>query len=184
MFQNETRPISRAAWSVAAVCTFVVLTVSILVLTGWAAGVPPLQRGFLGPVDVRPNTALALVFAAAALMAPRGAARRALAAVPFVIGALTVAEWTFGISLGIATLLFDGPASALRMSLLAAVAVLFAGAALLFSGRHVPAISCALVTGFIGTLSSVAHFYGANFLVETHPTPIALSTASPSTPHA
>lgn len=177
MVPTKTSAISPAARRVAAVCTFAVLAVSVLVLIGWAAGIPRLQRGFLGPVDVRPNAALALAFAAAALLAPRPAWRRVLGAVPFAIGALTVAEWALGIGLGIDALLFDGAAASVRMSLRAAVAVLCSGLALLFSGRRMPAISCALVTGFIGTLSSVAHLYGANFLPHTHPAPIALSTA-------
>jgi len=177
MVQNGTPPLSRAAQSVATVCTLLVLSVSILVLVGWAAGVPRLQRGFLGPVDVRPNAALALGFAAAALLVRRGAARHILAAVPFVIGAVTVAEWVFGIGLGIDSLFFDGPAASVRMSLRASSAIMFAGLALLFSGRQVPAISCGLVTGFIGALSSVAHFYGAHFLPHGHLAPIALSTA-------
>jgi PAS domain S-box-containing protein len=175
---NNRASASRPARTVAVACASTVLAVCVLVLVGWAFGIPLLRRGFVGPELVRPNAAVALFFAALSVLLLRRRVGRALAAVPFVIGALTLIEYVAGADIGIDAMLFDpGPGVDVRMSVRGAVAAAFAGLAGLFAPYRTIALTCAAVTGFMGLLSSTTYVYGAQFLPHMPVSHVALSTA-------
>lgn len=173
----NTIPVSRGARTVAVTCACVVAAVCLLVLLGWAADISLLRRGLVGRELARPNAAMALLFAALSVLVGRHPLGRALAVIPFVIGALTTFEYVTGIDLGIDALLFDVPGLPMRMSVRAAIGVTFAGLAGIFIRRRGLSLGFAAAAGFVGLLSMTAYAYGARLLPEAPVTTIALSIA-------
>ena len=158
-------------------CATAVVAASVVVLVGWAIDNLLLKRAFLGSVMVRPNAAVALGFAGLSVLLIRHRFGRLLGIVPLVIGALTTAEYLYRFDFGIDDLLFHGdPGVPMRMSVRAAIASACAGVAIVARHRAISQFFSGIV-GFIGTLSTVAYLYGAEFLPHASVTPIAFATA-------
>ena len=113
-----------------------------LVLVGWAMDIGSLRAMLPGHIDMKANTALAMLLMGLALLACQwrvGAQRRlatVLALVAGLLGVVTLVQYTWGVDLGIDTMWFDDPGSRAagrppgRMSQVSAIAfVLLAGAA-------------------------------------------------------
>jgi len=125
------------------------LLVGSTALLGWTIGVPALTSVLPGLVSMVPNTALSfMAISVGLLLLPAGveparpASRKsvaAFAALPVIIGMLTLAEYAAGISFGVDELLFADPNIASnfpgRPAPATAVSVSFAGAALLLLVR-------------------------------------------------
>ncbi|HYO79415.1 MAG TPA: hypothetical protein VE010_23315, partial [Thermoanaerobaculia bacterium] len=170
---------SRVARRLSVVCATAVVAASLIVLAGWAIDNLLMKRAYLGSVMVRPNSAVALALAALSVLLIRRRAGRLIGVLPLLIGALTSAEYAFGVDFGIDGLLFDSgdPEVPMRMSVRAALASMCAGVALVTAGRRTISPLFSGITAFIGALSTVAYLYGAEFLPGAAVTPIAFSTA-------
>ena len=111
--------------------------VGTVVLLGWALDVKALQTMLPGAIPMRANTAVAFVFAGAALAFVRRPAGRVAAVVVLAIAAAVVTEYLAGFDLHIDELLFRAPLSGLRapgrMAFTAAASLLSLGAALLLA---------------------------------------------------
>src|SRR4029077_4049534 len=85
------------------------LLIVLAILVGWAAGLPWLTTGIGGTVEVKPNTAICLTFTSIALIVlSSGLATETrrrivwgLIAVSLLISLATLAEYAFGINLGL-----------------------------------------------------------------------------------
>ncbi|HEX8616027.1 MAG TPA: PAS domain S-box protein, partial [Thermoanaerobaculia bacterium] len=161
------------------VCAAIVVGVALCVLFGWAYDLSLLRRGFAGTIDIRPNTAVALLVAGAGIFLLQSRVSRLIALVPVAIGLVTLTEYLLNRDLGVDSLLFTtyDPHVTLRMSLRAAIEASLSGFALLMAPRRAIAQSLAAATAFIATLSVIAYLYGAHFLPHAGISPIALSTA-------
>jgi PAS domain S-box-containing protein len=158
------RSFSRAAGLIAALT-------GALVLAGWLVGSGVLKTALPGGAPMRANAAVCFILCGVALWLmgreSRGAARRigqCCAVLAALIGLATLAEYLFGINLGIDQLLFreapgPGVAHPGRMPLLAAVNFVLLGCALLLldaetrRGRR-PAQLLALPAGLIAFLAA------------------------------
>ena len=96
---------------------FAVSVAAVTVLVGWAVQNPSLQSLFLTQVTVKANTAIGLLAAAGAILllpSPRSSplriVARVLGAVVTLLGALTLAQYVFGVNLGIDEMIFRAPA--------------------------------------------------------------------------
>ena len=105
---------------VARVAATAVMAIGLLVLLGWLFNVPFLKSVLANTVAMKPNTALACLFAGASCLAatfnwtnPRLLRlRNAAAMAATVLGGLTMVEWLFTLNLGIDQLLFrDNPSA-------------------------------------------------------------------------
>ncbi|MEO7099393.1 MAG: PAS domain S-box protein [Luteolibacter sp.] len=145
-------------------------------LVGWAMGIEVLKRVVPWGVAMRPNTALAFVFAGAALWLlerrQRGAANRALATggalAVLVIGLLSLIDYLLGMRSGIDEWLFKFPQEEAlpypaRMVPATALNFTLLGPALLLVKRgHVQLVmAVALVAGLSALLALAGHLYGA-----------------------
>lgn len=161
-------------------CGVVVLLIAGTVLAGWALGNRTLTSFYPGWVTMKPNTAFALGLSAAAVLVHgasgrqwrwRTAAARAFGLIVLLIGALTLAEYAFGISLGIDQLLVDAPEAGGspmpgRMAAVSALAFVFLGCALMAMGVHTrrgarPAQPLAVAAGALGLAALLGYLYGA-----------------------
>jgi len=182
--------------------SFVVVAAGVLVLVGWALDLRVLKSLFPGLVTMKPNAAACFVLLGAALIVLSRErtgwernARRALATVVAVIGALTVAEYVFGIDLRIDQLLFTEPGLASpqppgRMAFATAASLVLLGGAIASRGalpsrrvRRTDGIVLVVVgvsfLAFVGYLYGVSELYGlaANSQMALH-TSITLLIAS------
>ncbi len=117
------------------------MAVASLVLLGWALDVGALKAMLPGHIDMKANTALAMLLMGLALLACQwqAQARRRLAGmlslVAGLLGAVTLVQYTWGVDLGIDTMWFDDPASREagrppgRMSQVSAIAFMLLGGA-------------------------------------------------------
>ncbi|HEX8850967.1 MAG TPA: ATP-binding protein [Gemmatimonadaceae bacterium] len=155
---------------------------SLTVLIGWTIGARALQSFIPGWVTMKPNAALGLGLAAVSLLLssasvwrPRSALdwwARAFAVAVFVIGALTLAEYLFGLDLRIDQLLFragadqravDAPG---RMALVTALAFALLGISLALARRgprtsYPLAQPVALLAAALSLAALLGHLYGA-----------------------
>ena len=119
----------------------IAVVVAALVLVGWAYKIEGLKAMLPGHIDMKPNTAVAMLLVGLSLLACQWVITTGtwlsalLAAVAGVLGVLTLAQYVWGLDFGIDTMWFDDPASAAigrppgRMSQVSAIAfVLLAGA--------------------------------------------------------
>jgi PAS domain S-box-containing protein len=164
-------------------------------LLGWISGVVVLTTFLPGQPVMQPNTGAALVFIAVAgwLAAPRDATRlarnasRVLALVVTLLAATTLAEYGFGVDLGIDRLLHLGGAGPMpgRPSPPTAVALLFLGLSLVMFdsrplGRARPSEWLALAAALSALIGLMGHVFGAEPLYRIHRAPVigvALPTA-------
>ncbi len=152
----------------------------LLVLLGWALDVPALKSVLRGAVEMKVNTALALLLAGVVLCAltfPGASAQRLplLAAAAFValLGGATLAEYAFGWQLGIDQLLAADKARAYnafpgRMSPYSAAAFVAIGAAqVALLQRRGRLIVTGLATGVmcVGLLSLLGYGWNATELI-------------------
>ncbi len=149
-------------------------------LLGWLLSVDDLKSVVPGQVTMKANTAICLILAAGSLGSLsrplRSMTRRAGAVAALTVaavGLVTLAEYVFGLDLGLDQLLFHEPEGALgtaqpgRMAINTAVAFsLFGAAVLLFDRRRCPAPAAAVAMGLLSVLSlfgyvtGVTSFYG------------------------
>ena len=149
------------------------------VLLGWALEIPVLKSVLRGAVEMKANTAVALLLSGTVLALPRGRRAKPLvlalaaAIVVGLLGALTLMSYAFGWQLGLDELLFLDRTQAYnpvpgRMSPYSAVAFSVLGPALagLVLGRLRRSVdlAAALVLG-IGLLSMLGYAWNASELV-------------------
>jgi diguanylate cyclase (GGDEF)-like protein len=170
------------------------ITVSVLaiaVLAGWYFDVGVLQSVLPGYVSMRPNSAVAFLFAGLSLWllhdGRQQGIQRALALLVVGIGAATLFEYVSGQSLGIDEILFrDTAASPFpgRMAHTTAATLALLGLALAIQGRPRKSLALsqalALAAALAATVALVGYLYGVPFLygAALHDTRLAGSTAS------
>ena len=179
-FTGDPRPLTATAG--AAVASAVVAIAAALVLVGWAIDVRPLQTLGFADVTIKANTALGILCAATSLLlitrtpAYPGKSRWSiavlLAIVVTAIGFLTLAQYVFGVNLGIDRLVFDASSDAGitahpgRMSAVSATCFALLGPAILLldvepgSGFR-PSQVLFLTVAAIGLTSILGYVYGA-----------------------
>jgi signal transduction histidine kinase/HPt (histidine-containing phosphotransfer) domain-containing protein/ActR/RegA family two-component response regulator len=163
------------------------------VLIGWLCGVPALKSVVPGAVEMKANTAIALVLASLSLYLHTRARSRwsdlaavISAALVLAIGLVSLLEYVYGWHAGIDELIFKDTGHAYnsihgRMSPYSTVAFIGLGIALAVSGRHELrpiALFGRLVASSIGLTSLVGYFWGAHELTtDQWIPPVAIHTA-------
>jgi PAS domain S-box-containing protein len=187
----STERVSRIAVAVLGVYALLGGAISFL---GWVLDWPVLADWDRDGIAIQPNTAIAAIFAGAALLLlSRGLRRPAalLGALTALLGASTIFQYVFGIDLGIDTLLMFhrswgqlGVLAPGRMGPLGAISWAIIGSTILLASlardrgrRWVPWLG--LLTAAISSLSLIGYLYGVSLLY-TVPTLtiIALQTAT------
>lgn len=171
---------------VTTLASIIVMAMAALVLLGWAFDWSWATRIHPSLPSMKVNTALCLLFAGFGLWRhPRGRKDRAgtvAACVVIALSAATLAQYLFGIDLGIDQLFLDDPMEPThpgRMASATSVAILAAGGALLLlHARSVwRAQTIGLAIGVFALVSLVGHLYGAEALYRTPPfSSVALHT--------
>ncbi|HJV68262.1 hybrid sensor histidine kinase/response regulator [Ideonella sp.] len=151
--------------------------IGVAVIVGWLADIAALRSLAPGFPDMKLVTALGLVAAGASLMLlatrAHGALAQAFAALALAAGALTLAQYLFGLDLGIDRWLADptGSPHPGRMPLFAAIELVLLGAALLALDARSPAarksapwlaqaaavVSVVMLMGYAYAVSSLYH---------------------------
>jgi len=165
----------------------------VIVLAGWALGLPFLKSVLPGAVEMKANTAVGLVLAGCALFIlgsrpspPLQRLAQALALVSGALGLATLGEYMFGWQLGIDELLFRDTANAYnvfrgRMSPYSAVAFAGIGAALAAlprPGLRPLVLLAAIIVTIIGVVSFIGYLWNAGELVtDRWLPPVAVHTA-------
>jgi PAS domain S-box-containing protein len=165
----------------------------VCVLLGWAIDAPLLRSIIPGAVQMKANTAVALIVSAAALWlaAPSPAGHRrtlaqCLAVLPAVIGIATLAQYQFGWNLSIDEALVRDTASAFnsakgRMSPYSAAAFVALGAALStlpYRGASLGVRALSGIVVLIGGVSLLGYLWNASELVtDNWLPPVAVHTA-------
>lgn len=156
---NGTHPgVARALERFARAVAVAVAVCGVLVLGGWAFGMPALTRVHPESVSMPATTAACLVLAGVALWL-RGREGRTTpvaavcAGLVVAVAATTLAEHAFGVDLAIETTITPGPSPPIRMALLTAVVLVLLGTSLVVvdlgpCGRHA-ASWCALAAGAV-----------------------------------
>ena len=185
----------RVSWAAASVGSAVVVAVGVGVLIGWAAGVDALKSAGPGLVAMKANTALCFVLLGAATWTlrrdtrPQRALRRVAAAVAVIVGMMTLAEYAFGLDLGIDQVVFREPAGAIgtsnpgRMAPTTALCVVLVGWALASRGalrsvRFRRTDALVIAAGAITFLAFVGYLYGATALYGLGSFPMAVHTSA------
>lgn len=174
----------RSLQSVSRAIPWISAGTGILALTGWWLHVDALTKILPGLATMKPITGLAFVFAGTALWLRRvgieerrGAilAGKSLAVGVVLIGLTTLAEYLFGLDLGIDNVLFRGALTATgvvhpgRMAPTTALAFAILGSALLFidyefRNKIRPAEWLALFACLMGFVATLGYVYGAEAL--------------------
>jgi PAS domain S-box-containing protein len=181
--------------------SIVAITIAVLDLIGWAAGIGMLVGIVPHPAagSMMPNTAVGIACAGTALWLLRpdaarrsGWAGRALAAIVLLVGVVTLAEYLFPVDPGVDRLLFPDRVAAIaphapgRPSPPTALSFLLLGLALLLADVRLhdrrPARGLALVTAYIALHALIAYGYQETWSLArelgTAPwTPMAIHTA-------
>ncbi|KFE63577.1 hypothetical protein DB31_2695 [Hyalangium minutum] len=178
--------------------------IACLGLVGWALGSWTLIRVVprQGAGIMMPNTAIGLLLGSASLALLRAehvgpwrrALGRALAGGCVLLGAMILAEYLLGVSLGVDLLLFRETVQALvplfpgRPTPLTALAVFLLGAALLFLGKKTrrgghPSQVLALGVTFLAALSLLGYLYQDERLISHGPLVRGFSLFSPMAIH-
>lgn len=171
-------PGGRIAARVSAGAAAGVIVIGMAVLAGWAFGIERFMTVLPGSIRMKPNTAIALIGAAAGLLVEwrQGAVwlRRLTAGVPLLFGAMTLFEYLTGMTAGIDQLFFHDAVQQTypgRMAPVTAVNLVAIGLALLCTSARprwgaaaqVLAIACGLSSLFaiVGYLYGVPVLYGS-----------------------
>lgn len=147
-------------------------------LAGWWMEIPRLTDWWDTGITIKANTAVCLVFSGAAVallqLAPAWPRTvQLLAAVPAMVGALTLGEHVTGITLGIDTLLFDEPpgrpatAAPGRMGPPAATSLLLLSLGTCLAARKARGtltVALPLVVLLLASLSMIGYLYGAEVM--------------------
>ena len=165
-----------------------------LVLIGWTADVPALKSVLPGAVQMKANTAIALVLASLSLYLRTGVPSRRqaqsaayIAAIVLAIGLVSLLEFVYGWRTGIDELIFKDTAHVYNaipglMSPYSAVAFVALGIALAVSSRNAMrplALFGRLVTASIGLTSLIGYFWNAHELTtDQWLPPVAIHTAA------
>ena len=161
------------------ICALVVCGGGLVVVAGWWLKLPALQSVLPGAAPIRANIAICLIlsgFAIAVLRddtaTRRAAMSRGCGAVVFLIATLTLAEYAFGVRLGLDELLAKDPtplapgAMPGRMALMTSIVLTILGLALHLASsagrRKVAAQYLALVALLICLVTLAGYLYGAN----------------------
>ncbi len=172
---NVREDVARRVPTLAARITMVI---AVAVLVGWAFGIESLKSVLPGFVAMKLNTAVGLLAAASslALLAREPLQLRAImasrvaAAAVVLLGLLTLAEYVFGVNLGIDQLVGREPTNAIgtlapgRMAPLSTVQFVLAGSALLLASfRRTVTVAqlVALVVGFGAMVPIIGYLYQA-----------------------
>lgn len=166
----------------------------LFVFMGWVFAIPSIKSVLPGAVEMKANTAIALLLAGTALgiLATRPSKRRRqigwmLAGALTLLGFVTACEYAFNLRLGIDGLLFQDKADAFnairgRMSPYSAVVFTTMGmglAALPFSALRWLVRGTATFAALIGGLSLVGYLWHANEVVtDRFIPPVAIHTAA------
>jgi len=173
----------KMAVRIAYVLGFFTVLLGLTVLLGWALHLDNLKDVFPGYVSMKANTALGFVLSGSALLIgflsrPRGWKKicsRVLASLVILLAAITLLEYTFGLSLGIDQLFFQDSPKAVgtsepgRMAPNTALAFLCFGGALLMLGRGASGAMSAHVLAmgglFIALLALIGYLFDAQVFV-------------------
>jgi PAS domain S-box-containing protein len=184
---SRYRQISRVAGGI-------VITIGLVVLTGWIFDIPAFKSIFPGLTTMKANTALAFALTGISLLLTYTDhahlwikfVAKACAALTVLIGLLTLSEYIFGRDLGIDQLLFKDtltPANAYpgRMSPISALNLSLLGFATLILDRHRywwPVQVFGLGTLLLSVLALIGYAYGIPSLYDFFPySSIAMHTA-------
>ncbi|MCY7288715.1 MAG: hypothetical protein LH624_10830, partial [Cryobacterium sp.] len=142
---------------------------SLIVITAWYVGVETLPAKISGLWLVKPMTGAAcLLLSVAVLVLQRRRVTLVLGFTVAVIGALTFAEYVFGLSLGVDELLpgIDFAGQPARMSPATAVSLILLGASVVVSRLARPAwmLGLALGTLTISLIAVLGYAYGVSSL--------------------
>ncbi len=165
---------------------------SLALMAGWALDIAILDDNFLPYASIRPNIGVGFIVGGLALVfigrCRFGAGFSLLcAALTTAIGGLTLAQYAFGVELGIDQILFAAPRLSVegghpaRMSIASACGLSFLGIGLLFSQSKKGALVAqgfAVLLALLGFFSLVSNFYGTimKFGLPDH-TPMAAMTS-------
>jgi diguanylate cyclase (GGDEF)-like protein len=152
-----------------------VIAMGVAVLAGWAFDIQRLMTVMPGSIRMKPNTAVALMAAAFALLleARNGRVwlRRVMAGLPLLLGAATLFEYFSHLSIGIDQLLFHDPIQQVypgRMAHLTALNLITISLAILWTGmqprRTAMAHALALACGLSSLFAIVGYLYGVPIL--------------------
>jgi len=183
----------RSVLSIDHLAAFLTASIGIVALMGWILGLPLLKSVIPGAVEMKANTAIALIASAAALFLLDGQnshlsrnCARLLALAVALLGLATLGEYVLGWQFGIDELLFSDTGTAYnairgRMSPYSTVAFVSIGFALLALPYYTlrPAIWLA-VSGLvlIGSVSLIGYLWNASELVTSEwLPPVAVHTA-------
>lgn len=162
------------------VCAVLVGALALVVLAGWALGLPPAVELGLGSTRMMPWTALALGLLALGIAlreARRWRASRLCGAAAGALGLVVLAGYALDTPLAFDTWLFGdavrahgGPLPG-RMAPLTAVALTLLGTNLLIRGRWAPVVEAApaLLASALGLVGLVGHLYDAASLYQVGP---------------
>ncbi|HEX7890600.1 MAG TPA: ATP-binding protein [Ramlibacter sp.] len=195
--RHQYRLIRAASAMLVRACGAFSLLVGLLVLFGWIFDVPGLRSVLPGAVEMKANTAVALVLSGMALLlhAAREGGRmregrrgfaQALGVMVAVLGVATAAQYVFGVDLGIDESLVRDNANAYnrikgRMSPYSAAAFAFLGtalAALPFARLGAVVNIGAGAAGVIGLVSMTGYLWGAaEIRTDAWAPPVAIHTA-------
>jgi diguanylate cyclase (GGDEF)-like protein len=175
---NTLHPGGRIASRVSAGAAAGVIVIGVAVLAGWAFGVERFMTVFPGSIRMKPNTAIALIGAAVALLVEwrHGAMwlRRLMAGVPLLFGAATLFQYITGVAVGIDQLFFHDAVQKIypgRMAHVTAINLVVIALALLCTSARprwtgaaqLLALACGLCSLFaiVGYLYGVPVLYGS-----------------------
>lgn len=163
----------------------VVASVGVLVLIGWATGTRALTSVHPSLATMKANTSLSFVLLGVALwLRPRRVVLSIAAAIPALIGTLTLVEYVASVNLHIDEVLvrdLGGGPDPGRMSPMTAASFVAAGLALVLiaNGRIIIPQALALGVGSAGLVALLGYLYGVEALYHIGPySSMAVHTAS------
>ena len=162
---------------VATVAGWVLFTLSVVVLTGWALDLTVLQSFVPESAGMKANSAIAMMLASVALLRRNHRDRAIFSVLASLIGALTLSEYFWNFNLGIDQLLFRDTHYFFypgRMSQYTSIGFILLGSSLLpMNSQHsvIRRLSRVLgiLTGSFGALAIVSHAYETPVAHLIHP---------------
>ncbi|MBI1356807.1 MAG: hypothetical protein GC160_20900 [Acidobacteria bacterium] len=149
------------------------LSIGVVGMVGWIGQHTLLQSAIPGAATMKFNTAACIILCSLSLLLSRGSPRSALgfALTAGSVALATMAEYVFGVNLGVDELLFKDPNSAVypgRMSVATALAILSQATATVcaLARRFAPAHCLSLVSGAVGLLALVGYANGFQSLYD------------------
>ncbi|MBA4386972.1 MAG: hypothetical protein C0404_03260 [Verrucomicrobia bacterium] len=170
MVAPPAAPEATGLWRLPAAAGVFAVTVGLLGLAGWAAGLEIPKSVLPGLAAMKANTALCFVLSGLALiLRERRGFRLACASVAGSVGLLTIAEYATGMSFGIDQLLFRDPGDLEtvymgRMAPATAMGFIFTAIATLLLRARAPSVrrtgqTVAMATGVVGMIAVVGYVF-------------------------